>query len=106
MQQQAAFQIALLRFGCQRQEIKIVRVFDELPGEIGLRRWKSGLKICDRLSLPFVESALYLQHEDVSAPAVLDRRMGVPEPFLRCLELLQQRQIVISGQLCKRHLHN
>jgi hypothetical protein len=37
---------------------------------------------------------------------VLDRRMGVPEPFLRCLELLQQRQIVISGQLCKRHLHN
>lgn len=90
MLQQSAFQIAFLRFVRKRQKIEVVRVFDELLREIGLWPRKSGLKIRGCFPLPFIESTLYLQRENVSAPSILDRCIGVPKPFLRGLNLLQQ----------------
>ena len=82
---QAPLQIALLRLGGERQEVKIVRVLEQLLGKIGLRNRECGLKVGDRLSLTSEKAALDLDDEDVSAPTVCNRGICVPKPLLPLL---------------------
>ena len=100
------FEVALVCFLRESQEIEVVGIFDELLCKIGLRRRKSHLEIGDRFPLPAIQGALDLHHQDVPAPAVLYCLLGVPKPLLPVLHLLQEREVVIPGQLCKRLLHN
>ena len=72
----------------EREEIEIIRIFEELLGEIGLRLWKRGLRIGGRLPLATVKVALDLHDEDVPAPAVLDGSLDIPEAFVSVLELV------------------
>jgi hypothetical protein len=53
-----------------------------------------------------VEPAVDLKCENIPAPAALDRSRGVPEPQIGSVEFLQQGEMVVPGQLCKRRLHN
>ena len=54
MGQKPAFYVPFVSVGRESQEIEIIGVFEELLGEIGLRRWKGALEIRDRFSLAVV----------------------------------------------------
>ena len=45
-------------------------------------------------------------NQDVTAPAVLNGRFGVPDAVLGPGEFFEDREIVIPGELCKHRLHN
>ena len=79
MFEQAAFQVPLVGFSAEREELKIIGVFKKLPGEVGLRRGQGAVKIGLRLSLARIEIALDLVDEDIAAPAVLDGLPDVPK---------------------------
>ena len=100
------FQVALLCLLGEGEEVEVVWVFEDLLGEIGLRRRKRSLEIRDGPSLPPIEPAFNLEHEDVSAPAVLDRLLDVPEALHSILHLVEQDAIVEPRQLCSSLLHN
>jgi hypothetical protein len=53
-----------------------------------------------------VEAAFDLVNENITAPPALNRLAGIPQPFFKMLELLNQGDVVILRQLCKRRLHN
>src|ERR1035437_5101121 len=100
------FEVALLCLRRKGEEIEIVRIFDELLGEIRLCRWQSRLKVRERLPLPPVKATLNLHDENVPAPAVGGGLFRVPEPFLWTLHQVKEPDIVAPGQLCNRLLHN
>ena len=52
-----------------------------------------------------MESVIDVRREYIAAPSVLDRR-GLPQAEMDLIQLLQQRELVIPGQLCKWSLHN
>ena len=53
-----------------------------------------------------MQSGVDLVAQDVSAPALLDGLVGVPKPGPRVVQLIEEGDLVIPGQLCKRPLHN
>ena len=57
-------------------------------------------------ALALAGATVDLEHQDVVRPAVLHRLPGVPEPFGGVVELLQEGDVVIPGNLCKRLLDN
>ena len=81
VREKSPFKVALLCLRCEGEEIEVVRIFDELLCKIGLRWRKSRLEVGHRLSLPPVEAALDLDHEDIPAPSVLDGLLDIPEPL-------------------------
>ncbi len=95
-------------FGLSRRsrELEVVGILQKLACEVGLELRERSLEVCARLALPLMEVALDPMNQDVPAPAVFNGRSGVPEPFLPSLDLLDKRQIVVPGDLCKRLLHN
>jgi hypothetical protein len=52
------------------------------------------------------ETGLDLEDEHIPAPAILDGMVSVPKPLLRGFDLLQECDVVVPGDLCKRRLHN
>ena len=80
-------EVALLRFAGEREEIEVVRVFQELLGEVRLRRRKGLPEVRERLPLSAIKPCLDLHYKDISAPAVLNGLLGVPAAFLRGLNL-------------------
>src|ERR1035437_2783225 len=91
------FEVALLCLRRKGEEIEIVRIFDELLGEIRLCRWQSRLKVRERLPLPPVKATLNLHDENVPAPAVGGGLFRVPEPFLWTLHQVKEPDIVAQG---------
>ena len=53
-----------------------------------------------------MKSALDLVDEHIAGPPVLAGPVGIPEPHLGVVELLQERDLVPPGHLCKAPLHN
>ena len=106
MAEQSRFEFLLGGLLGEREELELVGILERLAGEVGLGRGEGLLEVRARLALALVQVALDPVHEDAAAPAVLDGLAGVPEPLLGPLQFLQQRQIVVPGDLCKRLLHN
>lgn len=104
--EQASFEFTLLGLGRKGQEIEIVRIFQDLLREIRLRLWQGTCEVRQRSSLPMVQAAFDLQDEDVAAPAVSNCLFGIPQPLFGGFQLLDQREVVVPGNLCKRRLHN
>ncbi|HEY5784167.1 MAG TPA: hypothetical protein VIT65_05275 [Microlunatus sp.] len=103
---QRLFEIALaVRLG-GGEEVEQVRVTRGLLGQIGVLRRKRGGEVNDRLAGPLVKLGFDLQRQDVAAPAVLDGLCGIPFPGRLVVEFVEQRDVVVPGQLCKRALHN
>ena len=46
-------QVALVRFGCEGEKIEVVRVFDDLLREIGLRLGEGRLEVCKKFVSAF-----------------------------------------------------
>lgn len=86
--EQLTLEIALLRRFREREEVEIVRVFDELLGQIGLRSGEGLLEVGDRLSLPVIQLTLDLHDEHVPAPAIQHRLLGIPEPLIPAFHFL------------------
>jgi hypothetical protein len=47
-----------------------------------------------------------LQRRNVPRPAKLHGFGGIPEPIRRLVEFVQERKVMIPGQLCKGRLRN
>ena len=86
----------------QRQEIKIVGIFRDLLGEVGLRRRQRGGEVGHGLALPAVQVRLNLQLQDGARPAVLGRLLGVPEALEGVLPFEEQYEVVAPGDLDHR----
>ena len=65
----------------KREKIEIVRVFQDLLGQIGLRRGQSLGEVGDRLTLPPEKVTVHLMIEDGAAPAMFEGHLGIPEAF-------------------------
>ena len=76
--QETPLQVSFLGIGLQREEVKVVGVFDDLLGQLGLRDGKRSLKVGGSFTLSGVEAGFDLVNEDVSAPALLEAK-----PFFR-----------------------
>jgi len=61
MDQEAALDLPLLRLAGVGEEIKVVRVSQDLLGQVGVRGRKRGLEVGDRLPFPLAKSALDLK---------------------------------------------
>src|SRR4051794_40041642 len=66
--EEPGFEVPLVSFLGKCQEIKIVRVLQELLGQVRLGGRKRLLEVGQRLSLPAKEPAFDLHHKDVPAP--------------------------------------
>jgi len=106
MFEEACLQILFAGFGRKGQEIEVVRVLCDLLCQIGMRRRKCPLEVRKGLPLATEKLALDLEHQNVAAPAMLDRGLRVPQPLVPFLNLLNQRNVVVPGQFCKRRLQN
>ena len=84
---------------------KPARVGD-LLGKVGLRPGQGGLEIRDGLALAEMERGINLQRQNVPRPAKLHGFGGIPEPIRRLVEFVQERKVMIPGQLCKGRLRN
>ena len=47
-----------------------------------------------------------MMHQNVAGPPCVDGRCGIPEPQFSGAKLLEQGDVVVPRQLCKRRLHN
>src|SRR5438445_11604752 len=83
------------------QEVKQVRIFEDMRRHIRLHRRQSRFEIADSLPMAPVRMTLDLQHEDGLAPAMLNNLAGIPETISFRGDFLQQRDIVIPSNLCK-----
>lgn len=101
-----AFQVALPSDVVVPDEVEETRVAGRLLRQIGVRRRQRVGEICNRASYAFVEPSVDVVDVDVSATAVLDGLLGIPEPQVGGIELIQQLDVVIPPHLCKPGLHN
>ena len=62
---------------------KLYGSFEELLGEVRLRRRKGLPEVRERLTLPPIKACLDLHYKDISAPAVLNGLLGLPAALLR-----------------------
>ncbi len=106
MREESVFEIALVGFLSEGEKVEVVRIFENLLSEIGLRPRESRLEIGDCLPLAAEEPALDLHYEDVPAPAIPDGLLRIPKPLLSGPHEVQKPDVVTPGQLCNRLLHN
>jgi hypothetical protein len=106
VQDQLALELAFVLFAGHGHEVKDIRVLEGLLGKIRARRRHRGREVGDGLARAFVESGLDLVDQDIAGPAIVDGGSRVPETCFGVVELLDQREVVVPGQLCKRRLHN
>jgi len=105
MDQQTTLDLPLVRLTGDGQKIEVVRIFQDLFGQIGVRRREGPLKVGDCLPFPLAKPTLNLKHQDVPAPAVLDGGTEVPLPLLPVLELVEQHPQMPPGQKCHKLWH-
>ena len=80
------------------EKLEVVRVFQRLPGQVGLRGREGLLEIGLGLALPLVEIALDPVDEDGPAPAVFDRlARGTRAVRLGVLSLSSRTQLWNQG---------
>lgn len=88
------------------EEVEEVWILEDLLGEIGVAGRKGGLEVRQSLALSRVRAGFDLQDEDAVGPAMLARLARVSEAISGIVELLEQRDVVVPGDLCKRLLHD
>lgn len=103
---QTALHILLMSFFHQRQEVKVVRVFEKVFSKVGLRSRQCLAEIGERLALPMIEPALDLEGQDVARLPIFGCGFGIPQTLLRVLYLVKQHAVVKPRDLCSNLLHN
>jgi hypothetical protein len=64
-----------------------------------------GLELGDRLAAALKQTHFDLHHQHVARPVVLQGLGRVPAAGFGAGQLVQQRKLVVPGQLCKHPLH-
>ena len=78
MKEQPALQFPLFGRGSEGEEIEIVRVLQDLFGELRVSRWQSAREIGEGFALPLMQPALNLMNQDIAAPAKFERGFEIP----------------------------
>ena len=105
VQQESALDLTLARSRSQRQEVKLVGVFENLLRKVGVGRRKRPLEVGERLPLSLMQPAGDLMHGDVPAPTVLDGSAQIPLASLRIFEPVQQDPEMAPRQKCHKLWH-
>jgi hypothetical protein len=88
------------------EKIEEIRILEDLGRHVRSGgRHREG-EITGGLPLPLVKSGLDLELQNVVRPALRSTLTRIPEAILWAFALLQQRDMVIPGYLCKNLLHN
>jgi hypothetical protein len=103
---QAMLDLSLGGLLVEPKESKDVGVLGDLLCDLGLGRGESLIEVGESLAFSEVQSALDLMDEHIARPPVLTGPIGIPEPYLSVVELLDKRDLMPPGQLCKAPLHN
>jgi hypothetical protein len=104
--QEAPLDFAFLRIGGDRQKIEVVRILEKLLREIRLWRRKSLREFGQGLSLPAVQFALDLHHQNIPAPTVLHSLLNVPKTLRRSFHQVEKPDIVAPRNLSNNLLDN
>ena len=104
--EEAALPIAFMGIVSESEKIEVVRIFGDVPREVGLRRGQRAVEVGDGFPLPVQPPRFELMNHDVAAPAMLNGRFGIPDAVLARGKFFQDREIVIPGDLCKHRFHN
>jgi hypothetical protein len=89
-----------LEVGPQRQEVEVIGIFNQALGQVGLGWGQGALKVGDRAFLLLqIKLLLNLHQQDIAAPALGDRLLGIPEPFFGGVQGIQQPDVVAPGQV-------
>ena len=83
--QQTALELPLRDVHGRRQELEIVRILEQLAGEVRLRTWKRLGEVRRRPAGAFEQSAVDLVRQDRAAPAVLRPPDGRTKSSLRAV---------------------
>ena len=59
--------------------------------------WQRPVKIGDRFALALEQPALDLVYQNIAAPAVFDRLMGIPKALFLRIEVVQQAYVMTPG---------
>jgi hypothetical protein len=76
--EKSGFELLLANIMGQGEKVEVVRILDELLGQVGLGRRKCPAEVGGCFPLPVIEAAFDLVDENVSAPAVGDGLSDVP----------------------------
>ena len=68
---QSIFDLTLLRLIGQPEKIETIRVFQRLPGKIGMWLWQTRIKIAHRLTAPPARIGFDLHDQNIARPVVL-----------------------------------
>jgi len=104
--EQTTLEVPLVSFRTEGQEIEIVRVFRDLPGEIGLRSWQGAVEVRDGFALTLEKAAFDLVNQDVAAPAVLKGGVNVSLALDGILHVVENAEVMAPWNLCNKLLHN
>ena len=91
MDQQAPLNLSFVRVFGHGQKIEVVRVFQNLLGQIGAGRGKRALEIGQRLPFPLMQPTGNLEDENIPAPAVFERGAEIPFTCGTVLDPVEQR---------------
>ena len=94
---QAQLQLALVVLFAQRQKVKLVRVFEQLRGQVRLWRWQCLGKVGDGFAFALPQPAFDLMHQHTAAPAVRQGSMHVVQCFFVLFALGHDGQVVAPG---------
>lgn len=103
---QRGLEFLLMKAIGEREEVEDVRVLERLVRQVRLRLRQPRVEIGDGLAAALLQTGFDLHHQHVARPAVFDGFGCVPAARFRVVQLVQERQVVIPGQLCKGPLHN
>ncbi len=85
-----------------RQIVKLVRVIQDLTGDVRVRRRQCLAEVGNRLSLAVGEPAGDLGRENRTAPSMVERRFSVSKAGVRILELAQQFEVLRPAAIVQR----
>jgi MFS family permease len=88
------------------EKIEIVRIFGDVPRQVGLRRGQGAIEAGDGFPLPVQPSGFNLVDEHVAAPSVLNGGPGVPDAVFGSLDQVEDADAMAPRNLCNKLLHN
>lgn len=84
--------------------VEVVRVFQEVLRQIGLRFGQSRFKVGQRFALSLIQTALNLQRQNIAAPSVGDGFPNVKLTLCRVFDFVQQDAVMKPRNLSSKLL--
>ena len=102
MFEQPTLQLPLFGGRAQGQKLEGVGIFEDLLGQIRVRRRQGTGKVGQGLPFPLPQLGGDVMGQHVTAPAVLEGGPQIPLPALPVLEPVEQDHMMTPGQFCSK----